>query len=80
MTRWASDHLKLECDRAIDWFLLGTIAELPQYLGHRVRYVRHAAERRRARRRRLALTGAGAVAAVGVVALRRPSRATATSS
>ena len=70
MTRWASDHLKSARDRAIDRFILGNIVAFPQYLRHRVRYALQAAERRRARRRRVALTGAGVVVAVSVVALR----------
>lgn len=58
MTRWAFDRLTSARYRAIDWFLLGTIVELPQYLRHRVRYALRAAERRRVRRRRMAF-GAG---------------------
>ena len=63
-------NLKSALDRAIDRFILGNIVVLPRYLRYRVRYALQAAERRRARRRRVALAGGSAVVAVGVIALR----------
>jgi hypothetical protein len=56
--------------QATDRLILRTIVVVPQYLRYRVHHALHAAELRRARRRRVALAGGSAAVAVGVVALR----------
>ena len=62
--------LNAALDRAIAHFVLGNIVVPPRYFRYRVRHALEAAERHRARRRRVALAGGSAVVAVNVVALR----------
>jgi hypothetical protein len=61
-------NLKSALERATARFILRAIAAYPQYLRYRVHHALHAAEFRRARRRRVALAGGSAAVAVGVVA------------
>ena len=62
-------------DRAVSRLILGNIVVLPRYFAYRVRRALQAAERRRVRRRQLALAGGTAVAVAGVVALRSAKHA-----
>jgi hypothetical protein len=56
--------------------ILRTIVLVPRYLRYRVHHALHAAELRRARRRRVALAGGGAVVAVGVIGRRSAKHGT----